>query len=154
MNRDDKNRYPRITIDDIWASPAETKKSGKYCNPSGCPFLDTLNRQVLLGRHRHPTEVAKVMGITPQQVFETVKTITNMTACEWMNALTLRMASYYLLHTTWPLSKIANEIGFNSASALSKFYRANAGCTTRKFRSENRRVVTKTVKEITVNKEI
>jgi transcriptional regulator GlxA family with amidase domain len=90
------------------------------------------------------------MGVTPGQLYETVRTLTDMTAPDWIATLTVRLISHWLLHTTRPIKNIANRAGFTSVGTMTKFYQANTGQTPKQFRTEHQRVLTKTTKEIEI----
>ncbi|MDR1919382.1 MAG: helix-turn-helix domain-containing protein [Tannerellaceae bacterium] len=140
--------YKKISIDEVWLPPTETSRP---FTPTGCSFLDVLTQRVLNESHARPAVWAERMGVTSAQLCETVRTLTDLTAPEWIATLSVRLISHWLLHTTWPIKTITLRAGFTSGNAMAKFYLANTGQTPKQFRTERQRVLVKVSKEIVVS---
>jgi AraC-like DNA-binding protein len=140
--------YTKITIDDVWQDPMDENRKLK---PSGCHFLDTLSHRVLHEKHAASATWAKRMGVTPMEMYATVRTITNMIATDWINTLTLRLIMYWLMHTPWPISEIAHKAGFTSSNAMLKFFQMMTKQTPRQFRDNHQEIITEVTRTIVVH---
>jgi AraC-like DNA-binding protein len=142
------NRW-KISFEDVWREPVGNKMEDRVFTPTGNALLDTLTERVLKEKRRSAVKWAKELGITPDRLYETVRTLADMTAAEWIATLTIRLIIYYLLHTTWSYKEISRCVGFTSSNTMEKFFYRHVGCRIREYREAHQRVtvtVTKTIK--------
>jgi hypothetical protein len=144
MDMDKSEKYQKILFDDVWLDPVDLTPEGRVFTPCGCSFVDALTGLALKMGHHSVVDWAKIMGVEPVQLHETMRTLTDKTATEWVNTITIRLISYYLSHTTWSPKMIAGSTGFPSANAMGKFYLFHAGIHLMAYREKHQRIVTKT----------
>lgn len=82
-------------------------------------------------------DYASLLAVTSNHLTETVRITTGKTPIEFIqDKLTIEIKRL-LLHTTLPVSEIAEKLNFSDLSYFTKFFKKNAGITPLKYRKQD-----------------
>lgn len=79
-------------------------------------------------------EVAAEVGLSPERLSRLFHASLGLTFTEYRNQLRLEECRRNLIHTDWPVTRIALEAGFQSLSQFNRRFRAAEGKSPREFR--------------------
>lgn len=82
-------------------------------------------------------ELAKAMGYSPNYLSDMLKKETGKTAQEYIKLRVLELAENLLLTTKEPIYRIADKLGFEQPSSLTKFFKAQLGISPADFRKQH-----------------
>ncbi|WP_417666748.1 AraC family transcriptional regulator [Roseibium sp.] len=100
-------------------------------------FLTKLDQRFL--QVRSVSEYAGILSVTPTHLSRVAKAMTGRTAAELIQERVLLEAKRKLALTDMPISEIAYELSFSSASYFTRFFRAREKVTPKAFRLKSRR---------------
>ncbi len=78
---------------------------------------------------------AEMIGVTPNHLTQTVKTLTGKTSSQIIKAKQLLEIKRLLVHTNLTVSEIANLLNFEDQSYFTKFFKRETGITPLQFRN-------------------
>ena len=79
-------------------------------------------------------ELAQIAHMSPSKLKYTFKAATGQTIGEFRRQLRIEASEKMLRTTDWDIARIADEVGFHSASHFTAFFKKAAGMTPREFR--------------------
>jgi len=82
------------------------------------------------------SDYARMIGITPNHLTQTVKQLTGKTSTQIIKAKQLLEIKRLLVHTNLNVSEIANQLNFEDQSYFTKFFRRETGITPLQYRAE------------------
>ncbi|MBL7971758.1 MAG: helix-turn-helix domain-containing protein [Prolixibacteraceae bacterium] len=82
-------------------------------------------------------QYADMIGITPNHLTQTVKTLTGKTSSQIIKAKQLLEIKRLLVHTNLSVSEIASQLNFEDQSYFTKFFRRETGLTPVQYRTES-----------------
>lgn len=101
----------------------------------------TSNFFILLNTNVHQKKgveyFADKLNITSKHLIASVKSTTQETPRKIIDRMLLTHAQNMLSNKAYSIQMIAESLGFSDASAFTKFFKRNAGCTPKEFRQEN-----------------
>lgn len=83
------------------------------------------------------SQYADMIGITPNHLTQTVKTLTGKTSSQIIKAKQLLEIKRLLVHTNLSVSEIASQLNFEDQSYFTKFFRRETGLTPIQYRTES-----------------
>ncbi|BBE16941.1 transcriptional regulator, AraC family [Aquipluma nitroreducens] len=83
------------------------------------------------------SDYSGMIGITPNHLTQTVKSLTGKTSSQIIKAKQLLEIKRLLVHTNLSISEIANQLNFEDQSYFTKFFKRETGFTPVQFRSES-----------------
>lgn len=81
-------------------------------------------------------DYARLIGVTPNHLTQTVKSLTGKTSSQIIKAKQLLEIKRLLVHTNLNVSEIAGQLNFEDQSYFSKFFRRETGITPLQYRAE------------------
>ena len=88
-------------------------------------------KKLLLG------DYAKLIGVTPNHLTQTVKMLTGKTSSQIIKAKQLLEIKRLLFHSNLSVTEIANQFNFEDQSYFSKFFKRETGLTPLRYRTES-----------------
>jgi len=82
------------------------------------------------------SDYARMIGVTPNHLTQTVKQLTGKTSTQIIKAKQLLEIKRLLVHTNLNVSEIANQLNFEDQSYFTKFFRRETGITPLQYRAE------------------
>jgi len=144
MNEEDSN----FALESLFRLLLVTVNRGIAANSPRHPgYTDRKQRlvnrfQALIEQRGHAalgvSDYAEMLSVTSTHLSRTVKVITGRTAGDILADRTLLIAKRALAFTDTPISEIAFDLGFSSASYFSRTFRSQVGQTPRDFRNASR----------------
>lgn len=93
----------------------------------------------LIGEHSQKklllSDYAKLIGVTPNHLTQTVKVLTGKTSSQIIKAKQLLEIKRMLFHTNLSISEIANQLNFDDQSYFTKFFKRETGLTPLQYRA-------------------
>lgn len=86
-------------------------------------------------RERFLTFYADKLQITPKHLSRTVKTVTGISASEWIDRLVILEAKVLLKSSSLNIQQIADSLNFPSQSFFGKYFKKNVGVSPKEFRN-------------------
>lgn len=83
------------------------------------------------------SDYSGMIGITPNHLTQTVKSLTGKTSSQIIKAKQLLEIKRLLVHTNLSVSEIANQLNFEDQSYFTKFFKRETGFTPIQFRSDS-----------------
>lgn len=83
------------------------------------------------------SQYADMIGITPNHLTQTVKTLTGKTSSQIIKAKQLLEIKRLLVHTNLSVSEVASQLNFEDQSYFTKFFRRETGLTPIQYRTES-----------------
>ena len=83
------------------------------------------------------SDYSGMIGITPNHLTQTVKSLTGKTSSQIIKAKQLLEIKRLLVHTNLSISEIANQLNFEDQSYFTKFFKRETGFTPVQFRSDS-----------------
>ena len=83
------------------------------------------------------SDYARMIGVTPNHLTQTVKQLTGKTSTQIIKAKQLLEIKRLLVHTNLNVSEIANQLNFEDQSYFTKFFRRETGITPLQYRAEH-----------------
>ncbi|MDH6303597.1 YesN/AraC family two-component response regulator [Parabacteroides sp. PF5-5] len=127
----------KISLDDIWTPPVNDFTPLK---PSGNEVIDNYGEQVRARRHDHLRYFAQSMGLTLDELNNTMKSFTDYTAASFKDYLVSYDAQWMLLHSMMSIKEIAKKLGFSNGSVFYSFFRRMKGISPTEYRKGHRKV--------------
>jgi AraC family transcriptional activator of pobA len=84
--------------------------------------------------HHQVNYYASLLHISPNHLNKSVKSETGKTAAKWIEETVLLEAKYLLFQTTFSISEIAIEVGFEDHSYFSRFFKKHENITPVQYR--------------------
>jgi AraC-like DNA-binding protein len=106
--------------------------------PTGCCFIDHLAQLVSRHGKRDARVYAALMGIRPEQLAVTLRTLSGVGISEWQEICLLGLCDTLLKETDWTIKKIAATAHFTSGSAFSHFFHSARKCSPQEWRRRQR----------------
>ena len=78
---------------------------------------------------------ARELGVTPKHLSRTVKSLTGMTAVEWIDRYVILEAKVLLKSTNLNIQQIADHLNFQSQSLFGKYFKKHTGLSPKEFRN-------------------
>ena len=88
-------------------------------------------KKLLLG------DYARMIGVTPNHLTETVKLLTGKTSSQIIKAKQLLEIKRLLFHTNLSMTEIGNQFNFEDQSYFTKFFKRETGMTPLRYRTES-----------------
>lgn len=88
-------------------------------------------------RAKEIRDFAAAMHMHPVHLSNTVKEVTGESTCELYESRLLAVSKELLLTTNWPVAQIARQLTYDPSN-FTKFFKAWAGTTPKKFRDAHR----------------
>lgn len=85
------------------------------------------------------SDYARMIGVTPNHLSQTVKLLTGKTSSQIVKAKQLLEIKRMLVHTELSVSEIADKLNFEDQSYFTKFFKREAGLTPVQYRNEKLR---------------
>ena len=82
------------------------------------------------------SDYARMIGVTPNHLTQTVKQLTGKTSTQIIKAKQLLEIKRLLVHTNLNVSEIANQLNFEDQSYFTKFFRRETGITPLQYRAK------------------
>ncbi len=82
------------------------------------------------------SDYAEIIGITPNHLTQTVKSLTGKTSSQIIKAKQLMEIKRLLVHTSLSVSEIANHLNFDDQSYFTKFFKRETGLTPIQYRTQ------------------
>jgi AraC-like DNA-binding protein len=82
-------------------------------------------------------DYARILGITPNHLTQTVKLLTGKTSTQIIKAKQLLEIKRLLVHTNLNISEIANQLNFEDQSYFTKFFKRETGLTPLQYRADS-----------------
>ncbi len=95
-------------------------------------FMHLVNRHAVT--HRQLQFYADELCISKKYLCLVVKSVSGMTAKEWIDLGALNHAKVMLRRTSMPIAEISNAMGFSQDSAFSKFFKRITGLSPQQYR--------------------
>lgn len=83
------------------------------------------------------SDYSGMIGITPNHLTQTVKSLTGKTSSQIIRAKQLLEIKRLLVHTNLSISEIANQLNFEDQSYFTKFFKRETGFTPVQFRADS-----------------
>lgn len=83
------------------------------------------------------SDYSGMIGITPNHLTQTVKSLTGKTSSQIIKAKQLLEIKRLLVHTNLSISEIANQLNFEDQSYFTKFFKRETGFTPVQFRADS-----------------
>ncbi len=91
--------------------------------PSGCRFMDIYAHLIWKYKGRKNSFFAKKMEITERELREGIRTLSGIGPVEWRIRYLILVSKELLTTTDWPMTKIAEYIGYSDVSTFSEMFR-------------------------------
>ena len=85
------------------------------------------------------SDYARLIGVTPNHLTQTVKLLTGKTSSQIIKAKQLLEIKRMLFHTNLSVSEIANQLNFEDQSYFTKFFKRETGLTPLQYRTGSAR---------------
>jgi AraC-like DNA-binding protein len=83
------------------------------------------------------SDYAKMIGVTPNHLTETVRMLTGKTSSQIIKAKQLLEIKRLLFHTNLSVTEIGNQFNFEDQSYFTKFFKRETGMTPLRYRTES-----------------
>lgn len=100
-------------------------------------FLEALGRKGSLPRT--VKAYADSLCVSPNHLSSVVREQSGRSVMDWLNAHCILRAQVLLRHTDFPIYEIADQLGFQSATFFSRFFRRETGITPKEYRAGKQR---------------
>ena len=100
-------------------------------------FLEALGRKGLLPRT--VKAYADFLCVSPNHLSSVVREQSGRSVMDWLNAHCILRAQVLLRHTDLPIYEIADQLGFQSATFFSRFFRRETGMAPKEYRAGKQR---------------
>lgn len=118
---------------DLMTAALKTKSKEYYF----VRFMDLLQQDFRL--HREVGYYSERLAVTPKYLSSLIKTISGMSAAQWIDEYTIAEASILLKFSDKNIQQVAETLNFPSQSFFSKYFRQHTGLTASEWRENNRR---------------
>ena len=126
-------KYPLYTPKDIFisfcgreATEAERWQGVQsgiiFHKRTGNEFLDLFASMVHHYMNHDPVFYAKKLGVSRVDLSGCLRVLTGVTTDEWLEAYRWVAIRDVLLHTDWPLGKVATQMGYSSVKTFSRAF--------------------------------
>ena len=143
------NSYKKIVPEDVFVSIFDREateaelwmglpRDFKGNRPSGNDFIDLFARLVRQYQSRDIAFYAKTMGVEKLHFGYAIRAMTGMSPVEWRDRYTMLSAKELLRKTDQNIRNIAQQMGFNSAAAFSRFFSHHARMAPKDWRWKNK----------------
>lgn len=96
------------------------------------------------------SQTAEHFGYTPEHLHRLIKKHTGSGFSTFIQSLRMPKAAHLLRHTTMPIYRIAETLGYSSSECFCRMFKKYVGVTPLTYRKENRRSNGQTVSECTL----
>ncbi len=83
-------------------------------------------------------QYAQTLGISEKTLNRASQAMQGLSAKVFLSQRLALEAKRLLAHTTWPMARVADQLGFDEATNFVKFFRREVGCTPSDFRQQQR----------------
>ncbi|MBP3517375.1 MAG: AraC family transcriptional regulator [Parabacteroides sp.] len=98
-----------------------------YHKPTGNEFLDLFAKMVHRYMNHQPRFYARLLGVTAAELSGCLMVLSGLPAEEWITAYRWLAIRDLLLHTDWPLAKLAERTGYSSLKTFSRAFIKRVG---------------------------
>jgi AraC-like DNA-binding protein len=90
-------------------------------------------------KHWHQVQqYAHTLGMSEKTLGRATQAMQGLSAKAFLSQRIALEAKRLLAHTTWPMGRVADELGFDEATNFVKFFKREVGCTPTDFRQQQR----------------
>jgi AraC-like DNA-binding protein len=91
------------------------------------------------GTSLSPDQLARRLNLSPSSFRRLFKSHTGFSPAQYAQQIALKRASNLLRNTTWPVGRIADELGFSSVFYFSRLFKQKAGSSPLEYRRQGNR---------------
>ncbi len=103
------------------------------------PAIAYMDREY--ARELEPALLAQMCGLSLKQFLEYFRSSFHQTPLQYLRAVRIRKACFYLVSTEDSILSIALDTGFHSHSGFNRTFRGIMGCSPQRFRNEKRGIL-------------